>query len=165
MHLPSRGDRESENCASFSPAGQIQHHFLNLREHVFNQINSKTQIVEFCHSKMVFACYCLFPHILACVGTDVRTCSGTRESWISPLVNHCVHFHCVFLCTCPFMTTPKIQQSKAEQENIYMPTRNRAFPIFPFPTWKNSLSRSQRLNKSFPSSSDNEPIYLWFKMT
>lgn len=115
-----------------------------------------------------FAWFKILPvsHILACVGTDVRTCPGTREPWNSPLVNHCVHSHCVLLCTCPFITAPKIQKAKAGQENIYMPTRTCAFPVFPFPErQKLPVTLSEVKQQPLPSSSSNEPICLWVRMT
>lgn len=66
------------------------------------------------------------------------------------------------------MTTPKIQKTKAAQENIYMPTRNRAFPICPFPEMEKlpvSVTLSKVKQQSFPRSSYNELIYLWLKIT
>lgn len=64
------------------------------------------------------------------------------------------------------MTTPKIQKTEAAQENIYMPTRNRAFPIFPFPEMeKLPVTLSKVKQQSFPRSSYNELIYLWLKIT
>lgn len=47
------------------------------------------------------------------------------ESWFSPLVSHCVHGHCVFLCTCPFYDDPQNTKRTGlnRKNSIYMPTR------------------------------------------
>lgn len=83
MHLPSGGGGESGKWASFSPAGQTQHQFLNLPEHSFELNKYKSPKYS---SFVLLKCFslpglksCPLSHISACVGTDVRTGPGTRE--------------------------------------------------------------------------------------
>lgn len=48
------------------------------------------------------------------------------------------------------MITPMLEKkAKAEQENIYMPTRNHVFLIFPFPEMEKLPVCSQRFKNNY----------------
>lgn len=48
----------------------------------------------------------------------------TRESWFSPLVKHCVHFHCVFMHMSFYDDPANTKRVGLNRKNhIYMPTR------------------------------------------
>lgn len=148
MHLPSRRDGESGTCASCLAAGQT----ATFPEDSFQLNKFPEPNIRVLTLFWILALLPVFPHFKLCGNTRQNlTGSDTRESEFSPLVNHCVHFHCVFMHK-PFYDNShaKKKKAKAEQENIYMPTRNRVFLIFfLFQKWRNSLSCSQRFKNNY----------------
>lgn len=150
MHLPSRGARESGNCASFSPAGRNTASFPKPQRTFFlikEVPKPKYLSLVILNGFLPFIKLTLFSHI--CVGTNPLSCSGTRESSNSPLVNHCVRFHCVFFMHMCFYDNSQDTKKERLNRKIFICQQATVLsPILSFPDTRNSLSRSQRLNNS-----------------
>lgn len=94
MHLPSRRDGESGTCASCLAAGQT----ATFPEDSFQLNKFPEPNIRVLTLFWILALLPVFPHFKLCGNTRQNlTGSDTRESEFSPLVNHCVHFHCVFM--------------------------------------------------------------------